>query len=218
MNQCISTDFATVIASPSEDWSKIQCEVCSHLVEVSAVKAFLKGKRRSMDTMRQFCKHHRRETGLADWAERGYPDIDWDNLPHRIQRHVPALEKILRSRKSHYRERQIQLIRSKRANAMLQQLGSEEFDLLTPGYYGGRGADIMLDIIMEHLTKVMLEVSETDAVLNNCSGQSAGYAQTVLVPELATRLVMEDMNISAEEARRVLVESVKLGDLMNSDT
>lgn len=43
------------------------------------------------------------------------------------------------------------------------------------------------------------------------------YVRAVLVPELATLLVMDDMNIGAEEARKVLRESVELGNIINEE-
>ena len=43
----------------------------------------------------------------------------------------------------------------------------------------------------------------------------AGYAQSVLVPELAMRLVKEDMGVSNEKARAILRESIALGEKMH---
>jgi RTC4-like domain len=43
----------------------------------------------------------------------------------------------------------------------------------------------------------------------------SGYVQMVLAPELATRLVMEDMNVDIERARGIMGESVDLGDLLS---
>lgn len=42
-----------------------------------------------------------------------------------------------------------------------------------------------------------------------------GYAQSVLVPELAVRLVKEDMGVSDDAARQILRESITLGEKMN---
>ena len=43
----------------------------------------------------------------------------------------------------------------------------------------------------------------------------SGYVQAVLVPELAVRLVMEDLGIEEEErARKVLGESWEVGELL----
>lgn len=44
-----------------------------------------------------------------------------------------------------------------------------------------------------------------------------GYVQTVLVPELAVRLIREDMGVGVEDARQVMRESVGIGDLLNEE-
>jgi hypothetical protein len=44
----------------------------------------------------------------------------------------------------------------------------------------------------------------------------AAYAQAVLVPELAALLVKEDMDVSDEEARQILRESMTIGEKLNA--
>ena len=43
------------------------------------------------------------------------------------------------------------------------------------------------------------------------------YVRAVLVPELATLLVMDDMKIDAEKARMVIRDSVQLGSFLNEE-
>lgn len=43
----------------------------------------------------------------------------------------------------------------------------------------------------------------------------AGYAQCVLVPELALRLVKDDMKVDDESARQILRDSVDVGQKLN---
>lgn len=43
----------------------------------------------------------------------------------------------------------------------------------------------------------------------------AGYAQCVLVPELALRLVKEDMKVDEESARQILRDSIDIGHRLN---
>lgn len=43
----------------------------------------------------------------------------------------------------------------------------------------------------------------------------AGYAQSVLVPELAVILVKEDMGVNDESARQILRDSISLGEKLN---
>lgn len=41
--------------------------------------------------------------------------------------------------------------------------------------------------------------------------------QSVLVPELATCLVMEDADVDTEEARQIITESGDIGELLNAE-
>lgn len=47
------------------------------------------------------------------------------------------------------------------------------------------------------------------------SGGVSGYLQSVLVPEMALALVMEDAGCGVDEARRIIVESSDIGDALN---
>lgn len=42
-----------------------------------------------------------------------------------------------------------------------------------------------------------------------------GYTQAVLVPELAIRLIKEDMGVDDASARNIMRESINLGEKMN---
>lgn len=44
----------------------------------------------------------------------------------------------------------------------------------------------------------------------------AGYAQAVLVPELAVRLVKEDLSVDDESARQILRDSIGVGEKLNA--
>ena len=58
-------------------------------------------------------------------------------------------------------------------------------------------------------------MAATDRVVAE-SGVS-GYIQDVLVPELGSLLVQDDMKVSLDDARRILRESADIGDLINDD-
>lgn len=49
------------------------------------------------------------------------------------------------------------------------------------------------------------------------SGGVSGYLQSVLVPEMALALVMEDAGCTAEEARRIVAESYEIGEALNEE-
>lgn len=48
-------------------------------------------------------------------------------------------------------------------------------------------------------------------------GGVAAFIQTVLVPELAVRLIMEDMDVREAKARIILDESREIGEKLNMD-
>lgn len=47
------------------------------------------------------------------------------------------------------------------------------------------------------------------------SGGVSGYLQSVLVPEMALALVMEDADCDADEAKRIIEESSDIGEALN---
>ena len=57
--------------------------------------------------------------------------------------------------------------------------------------------------------------SSTDSLIS--SRGISNYVQAVLVPELATLLVMDDLKVDAERAREVLQDSVELGNFLNEE-
>ena len=60
----------------------------------------------------------------------------------------------------------------------------------------------------------MRAVSVTDELV---ARDVSAYVQMVLVPELATRLVMEDKGVDEERARDVMEESTALGMLVQRE-
>ena len=44
-----------------------------------------------------------------------------------------------------------------------------------------------------------------------------GFVQSVLVPEVAVLLIMEDMDVDVGEARNILTESSGMGELVNEE-
>lgn len=47
------------------------------------------------------------------------------------------------------------------------------------------------------------------------TGSASSFIQTVLVPELGVRFIMEDMGVSEDRARLILEESRKIGETLN---
>ena len=73
----------------------------------------------------------------TEWAQRGYPQIDWGRLDSRLQEFSPALRRILNGSPSFYRselESAIERKESRRYRCM---------ENATAGYYGPRGQQVM---------------------------------------------------------------------------
>ena len=49
------------------------------------------------------------------------------------------------------------------------------------------------------------------------SGGVSGFVQSVLVPELGVRLIMEDMSVNEEKAKIIMKDTIDVGDLVNPD-
>lgn len=85
----------------------------------------------------------------------------------------------------------------------------------TPGYYGPKGAHVMLEAIMGKMANRIREVGSTDRLI--AGGGVSAFVQSVLVPELGVRLVMEDLDCGEEKAKRVVKETVEMGELVNDE-
>jgi len=81
------------------------------------------------------------------------------------------------------------------------------------GYYGSKGAGIMMEYLIEHFKRPLRRLAQDDKVVVAGGGVS-GFVQRVLVPELVVRFVGEDMGVGEEEARRVVGESAEVGALL----
>lgn len=68
---------------------------------------------------------------------------------------------------------------------------------------------------MSHFAPKIRRLASSDQLIS--AGGVSRYVQSVLVPELAVLLVMDDMSVDAEGAREVLGDSVDLGNLLNEE-
>ncbi|KAL1956702.1 hypothetical protein VTO42DRAFT_6852 [Malbranchea cinnamomea] len=188
------------------------CPVCTERVD----EAYLKEnplKDLNVRKQMQFCRAHRIWTAEREWVVRGYPTIDWDGLEKRIECHLSDLEDVLLLRKpSFFRDSLGSSAEGKRESIRLTA-GSEGLDKMSAGYYGARGSKMMSDAIISRFSPNIRELALSDSLVK-AAGPS-GYVQAVLVPELTVMLVKEDMGVDDEGARKVMVESMSIGDLLN---
>lgn len=66
---------------------------------------------------------------------------------------------------------------------------------------------------MDRFSGKLRRLAASDHIIRTAS--VSGYAQSVLVPELAVLLVKEDMGVSDHSARQILRDSLELGHTVN---
>jgi hypothetical protein len=187
------------------------CPMCGEQVDQDLLDDFGGGQKRMKVYQQQtVCRQHKVRSAKAAWASKGYPEIEWLELDSRISRQHRRLKKILKGGKSHYSERFGQSIKSGQSRTLFKTKQS-----LTPGYYGLRGLRAMTEAIIEEFSG-LLRIRAVQDRLISARGHTA-YVQAVLVPELTVQLIMEDMNVTEEEARDIMQESIAVGELLHED-
>jgi hypothetical protein len=186
------------------------CPLCGETVQDELTDALKKATRMTIREQAQFCHRHRRKSALDEWLARGFPDIDWLGLDDRIAKHHAALREVLNGAESHYRAAYAKKVGSGKSRTLLKEENS-----LLPGYYGNRGLRAMSESIVEHFSSDLRTRAVKDRLVS-ARGHTA-FVQGVLVPELAMRLIMEDLHLTPSEARVVLQNSIRIGELVNDD-
>ena len=68
---------------------------------------------------------------------------------------------------------------------------------------------------MQKLANRVRELGANDRLI--AGGGVSGFVQSVLVPELGVRLIMEDMAVNEDKAKIIAKDTVKIGELVNDD-
>lgn len=188
-----------------------RCPMCHEEVDGKLLEKHSTRGKMSVKQQTAFCRLHKRLSAEAAGTEKGYPKIDWETLDSRCSAHQGFLQNILEGKQaSHYRK-----VLKERVDTGKNRTLLTSQDNLAPGYYGPRGLQVMTEFIMSALSDVIRRRAVEDKLISARS--YTGYVQTVLVPELAVRLIMEDMSVSEERAREVLDESVEIGELLHEE-
>ena len=220
LQQSSSSDCMSVssgLSTPPESPPKARCPLCKESVEKSIFEETTGGNRMNIRQQAEFCKAHKIRSARGRWKERGYPDIDWRTFETKLKSLHPRLEKLLQGNtQSYYRNALEDTIRSGKNRTLKQALlQGEATECLSPGYYGSRGAKIMVDNIITHFSSKLRRIGRNDKLIST-SGVS-GYVQAVLAPELAVMLVMDDMKTDQDGARQILQDSVDIGNLLHEE-
>ena len=76
----------------------------------------------------------------------------------------------------------------------------------------------MTEHVLSAFSDRLRDMAKRDRLIaaHGVSGGVSGYVQAVLVPELALRLVKEDLRVDSAEALNVVTESADLGELLSN--
>ncbi|KAF4975319.1 hypothetical protein FZEAL_7884 [Fusarium zealandicum] len=185
------------------------CPWCGDLVSESSLKEYSKGRRLTVQMQTNFCQKHKKATAMETWRERGYPHIDWAGLNGRFDDHRKYLLRVIDGKPSHFRDVLADRIETGQGRSLKKE-GN-----LNPGYYGPRGCKLMCDYLVEEFTELLKEKAVSDRVI--AGRGSAAFIQSVMVAELAVQLIMEDMDVSATEAREIMEESKVVGEMVHEE-
>ncbi|KAI0842291.1 hypothetical protein F5Y06DRAFT_285060 [Hypoxylon sp. FL0890] len=188
-----------------------RCPMCHEVVDAELLAQHSDHGRMNIRKQTAFCRLHKRQTALSARSQRGYPKINWKTLDTRLEKHQGMLKGILEgTRQSYYRQVLRENVESGKNRTLLKTA-----DSLTPGYYGPRGLRAMTEYIMRTLSSVVRKRAVEDRLVS--ARGYTGYVQVVLVPELAVRLIMEDMDVTEEDARKIMQDSIEFGELLHED-
>ncbi|KAF2836497.1 hypothetical protein M501DRAFT_987226 [Patellaria atrata CBS 101060] len=192
------------------------CPLCRETVDPQHLLEFSNGRSRlSVKNQMEFCNQHKERAALDEYRSKGYPTVDWDNLESRLQQHRDHLLLVLdRVRDSHFRSRMDKKVDSGKERNILKSIDTEHGEALTPGYYGRKGAKIFTQWINSTLERNLRLKKASDSSIR--ADGITSYIQRVLVPELAMQLIMEDMDVDEVQAREILKESIKIGELVHA--
>ncbi|KFA73216.1 hypothetical protein S40288_05422 [Stachybotrys chartarum IBT 40288] len=197
------------ISSDSEEGTTL-CPWCGELVDEGLLKDFSKGKRLNVRMQTKFCQRHKKHTAMETWTARNYPRIDWLELEDRMAEHRDSLLGIVNGDESTFRTKLAAAIEAGKGRSLKKE------DNLNPGYYGARGFNVMCDYLVREFGDLLKRRAVSDRVI--AGRGSAAFIQSVLVAELAVKLIVEDMNVGIEEAMDILEESKALGEIVHEET
>ncbi|KAK1246846.1 hypothetical protein MKX08_000648 [Trichoderma sp. CBMAI-0020] len=187
------------------------CPWCGTSVDMQQLKEFSEGRQRlSVKMQAKFCESHRKTSAQEAYELKSYPEVQWESLTERFESHRARLLDIINGEEqSHYRTALADKIALGKGRSMKQE------ENLNPGYYGPRGFNMMCDYLVAEFGDLLKKKAIHDKII--AGRGSPAFIQSVLVPELGVQLIMEDMQVSPEEARGILEESKALGELVHGE-
>ncbi|KAK8164195.1 RTC4-like domain-containing protein [Phyllosticta citrichinensis] len=201
------------------------CPMCGDPVDADELSDWQRRVGRKSMRLRDqilFCDAHKTAAARQEYSAHGYPEIDFKELPARIAHFRDDIIGILQeTRPSHFRERLNGALSEGRGRTLAAVHNAKQMHGMTTGYYGPRGRRIMEEWLSTNMADAIRERAGSDKLIGFKT--VSGFVQEVLVPELATWLVMEDMRQSEDgeetgeaRAREILGESAAIGEIVNA--
>jgi hypothetical protein len=145
---------------------------------------------------------------LNTWKEKEYPTIDWGKLDSMISKHHSFIKELINGADSYYRERLAETVNAGKNRSLLKSNYNP-----TPGYYGTRGLRAISENTMQKFTPLLKRRMVVDRLM--AARGFTPYVEYVVVPEVANKLIMEDMKCGAARAREIMCESLEVGELLS---
>ncbi|KAK7207141.1 RTC4-like domain-containing protein [Myxozyma melibiosi] len=166
------------------------------------------------------CQAHKKEKVMELAAGRNYStSLNESSLEKRARKAVAAIDlpAILNGEQHSVYHEHAKTAAQKHGRRLdaLQQMEAGQGDML-PGYYGLVGNGVMLRVAMTACEKQIRAAAARERWISNLS--VTGYVASVLVPEIAVRLIMEDQGCEKEAAEKIRKESIDYGRLMFGET
>ncbi|KAK9479031.1 RTC4-like domain-containing protein [Lipomyces japonicus] len=189
------------------------CPMCGNVLSNPVRERFENLK----DTLRRslaICRAHTKEDVLITAQKQNYPTrLNEKDILQRSEKFTAVLLQICREEiPSVMRDQAYRMAMKSKANRVdaLAQLQDSDVDV-TPGYYGLKGQEIMTRFCLSQCDMTLKRECMRHKWISKIS--VTGYISAVLVPELATRLIMEDRRVSHNEAEAIRIESSSYGRL-----
>ncbi|KAL8776177.1 MAG: hypothetical protein Q9213_008367 [Squamulea squamosa] len=195
---------------------KSPCPLCKKSVSRTFLEEFSGSGILNVRQQVKFCEEHKVRSAQKLWKKRRYPNIDWKEFEERLPSYEADLVGVLNgTRRSFYRNAFEDQVKSGMNRTLQQSIMKNGSEGLNMGYYGTKGARILMDHTMSKYASRIRRLAGTDRLVS--AGGVAGFVQAVLAPELAVMLVRDDMNVDEEQARVILSESSEIGYLLNEE-
>jgi RTC4-like domain len=145
----------------------------------------------------------------------GYPrTIDFTILRKRVSGLTSFIKEVINNPSESEFMRNLRKS-TKRRNAAQPMTMIDLFDESQPGYFGPRGSELISDAILHDLGEYIRKKDNIYDDLRFCGGVT-GFISSVLVPEVAVHLIMEDMGVAWDDARLLMKESAAYGCIVNA--